>query len=159
MRATERRPLEWADQAPLIVQATGTSPAPPEVVFDVLADHERWPEWFGAVKRVEVTGERAGVGASRRVHIPGGTFEEVFIAWDRGERWSFTVTAARPPILRALVEDCRLTPDGTGTRIDYRMCFEPTRWAAPVMRLVAGQMRKQLQTSIDALGRRAADLA
>ena len=157
MAATERRTLEWAETAPLVVRATATSAAPPDAVFAVLADHERWPEWFGAVRRVVVTGAREGVGASRRVHIPGGVFEEDFIAWDPGQRWAFTVTAARPPICRALVEDCRLTPARDGTHIEYRMCFEPTRWAAPVMRLVAGSMRRQLQTAMDALARRAAE--
>ena len=156
MGATERRTLEWADRAPLVVQATATSPAAPEAVFAVLADHERWPEWFRSVRRVVVTGEREGVGATRRVHIPGASFDEVFIAWDVGSRWSFTVTSARPRLFRALVEDCRLTPVDGGTRIDYRMCFEPTAWSAPVLRLVAGQMRKQLQAALDALAERAA---
>jgi uncharacterized protein YndB with AHSA1/START domain len=154
--ATEQRSLEWADQAPLIVQATATSTAPPEAVFAVLADHERWPEWFGAVTRVVVTGAREGVGATRRVHLPGASFEEVFLAWDVGSRWAFTVTAARPKLMRALVEDCRLTPADGGTHIDYRMCFEPTRWSGPVMRLVAGRMRAQLQGAVDALALRAA---
>ena len=66
MGATEQRSLEWADGAPLIIRATATSTAPPEAVFAVLADHERWPEWFGAVRRVVVTGAREGVGATRR---------------------------------------------------------------------------------------------
>jgi hypothetical protein len=159
MRATERRPIDWAERAPLVVQATATSAAPPDAVFAVLADHERWPEWFRNVKRVEVTGPREGVGAQRRVHVPGAAFEEEFIVWDVGSRWSFTVTAARPRILRALVEDCRLTSTDGGTHIDYRMCFEPTTWSGPVMRLLAGQMRRQLQGAVDELARRAAHRA
>lgn len=158
MKPTETRDLAWADQAPLIVRGTATSAAPPSAVFAVLADHERWPEWFGAVRRVEVLGPATGVGARRRVHIPGARFEEVFLAWDEGERWSFTVTGARPRIFRALVEDCRLRPAGDGTAIEYRMCFEPYAWSAPVMRLVAGQMRRQLQASVDALAQRAASV-
>lgn len=156
MGATERRTLDWAERAPLIVQATATSIAPPGAVFAVLADHERWPEWFGNVRRVVVTGSRSGVGAARRVHIPGASFEEEFIAWEEGTRWAFTVTSARPRFFRALVEDCRLAPAGDGTRIDYRMCFEPTAWSAPLLRLAAGQVRKQLQAAVDELAVRAA---
>ncbi len=151
VRPIERRSLDWAEQAPLIVQATATAAAGPEAVFAVLADHERWPEWFPSVTRVEVIGAREGIGAQRRVHVPGASFEEEFIAWEVGARWSFTVTAARPRFMRALVEDCRLTPVADGTHLDYRMCFEPTAWAAPVMRLAAGRMRQQLQRAMDQL--------
>ena len=42
-----------------------------------------------------------------------GFTEEEFLAWEPGRRFAFTVTHARWPGLKAMVEDVRLEPDGT----------------------------------------------
>ena len=122
----------------------------------MLADHTRWPEWFPNVRKVEVIGPAAGVGARRRVHIPGAAFEEEFIVWEPGVRWSFTGTAARPGVARSLVEDCRLeaTPSG-GTAISYGMYFTPAPALAPFVRLGVGALRRNLTKAMGRLATRA----
>lgn len=150
------RPISWIDQAPLAVRGTGTTSASPREVFAVLADHERWPEWFGNVRKVEVLGPATGVGARRRVTVPRLVVEEEFIVWDEGERWAFTATAARPALFRSLVEDCVLTAraDG-GTDLTYTMYFQPTALAAPLMRLGARLLTKTIDSAMRGLAARA----
>lgn len=136
------RTLDWIDRAPLRVEATARSTAPPEAVFAVLADHERWPEWFPSVRKVIVLGPAEGVGARRRVVIPGAWVDEEFIAWTPGERWAFTARAAKPRFTRSLVEDCRLAPlAGGGTEITYTMYLDPPAGLRAVMRLATGRIR------------------
>jgi carbon monoxide dehydrogenase subunit G len=156
MGAMVERDLEWAASAPLAVTGRATSTAPPERVFGVLADHERWPEWFVGVKQVEVLGPAEGVGARRRVSVPGATVEERFIAWDVGQRWAFTGTAARPGFLRSLVEDCILEPHGEGgTAITYTMHLDPSPLFRPLVRLARGSLTKRLDRAVQALAARA----
>ncbi len=148
--------LVWAASSPLAVTGRATSTAPPERVFAVLADHERWPEWFAGVKKVEVLGPAEGVGARRRVSIPGATVEERFIAWDVGQRWAFTGTSARPRFVRSLVEDCTLVPHGDGgTAITYTMHLDPAPLLRPLMQLAKGSLTKNLDRAMAALARRA----
>lgn len=154
------RDLGWTPEAPLTVTGRATSAASPERVFGILADHERWPEWFSGVKRVEVLGPAEGVGARRRVTIPGATVEERFIAWDVGERWSFTGTAAKPRFVRSLVEDCQLVPHGdTGTAITYTMHMDPAPLFRPLLALSKPRLTKNLDSAMAALARRAEESA
>lgn len=155
MRGLEQRDLDWIDRAPVSVVATAESSASPGAVFAVLADHERWPDWFPSVRRIEVLGPATGVGARRRVTIPGAVIDEQFIAWDPGVRWAFTGTAARPGIVRSLVEDCRLeaTPTG-GTAISYGMHFAPAPLATPFARLARRGLGKNLQRAMRQLATR-----
>ena len=138
------------------VEAQAESTASPDAVFAVLADHERWPEWFPSVRKVTVIGAREGVGARRRVAVPGATFDEEFIVWDPGVRWSFTGLAARPRITRSLVEDCRLTGlEGGGTAISYTMYLDPPPALRWLFKLVAGRMRANNTKALENLATRA----
>ena len=151
------RPIEWIQLAPLAIEGRAESTAPPSEVFAVLADHERWPEWFPSVRKVEVLGPAEGVGARRRVHIPGAKIDEEFIVWEPGMRWSFTATAASPEVMTSLVEDCRLeaTPNG-GTRITYTMYIEPHAGLRLFVKLGAGRMRANNNRAMQNLASRAA---
>lgn len=156
MGALVPRTLEWIDSAPLRVDAHAESRASPADVFAVLADHERWPEWFPAVRKVTVLGAATGVGARRRVHIPGASIDEEFIAWDEGERWSFTGYAATPRFTRSLVEDCVLIRTaGGGTSITYTMYLDPPPALRPLLRLAAGRIRASNGKALANLARRA----
>ena len=156
MATTTRRTLEWSEQAPVRAQGVARTGASPEAVFAVLADHERWPEWFPNVKAVEVLGPAEGVGARRRVKIPGMAVDEEFIAWEPGRLFAFTATACRPGAFRSLVEHCRIEPvDGGGCEVTWTMCIEPARLLAPVMKAATGTLSKNLTAAMEALGRRA----
>jgi uncharacterized protein YndB with AHSA1/START domain len=149
--------IDWINRAPLRVEARAESAASPDKVFAVLADHERWPEWFPSLRKVTVLGPAEGVGARRRVVIPGMTVDEEFIVWEPGARWTFTGYEARPRFTRSLVEDCVLTPlpDG-GTAISYTMYMDPAGLAGFVVKLGVGRMRKNNTKAMQNLAARAA---
>lgn len=153
------RPIDWIDSAPVRIEATATSAAAPEQVFAVLADHERWTEWFPQVRKVEVTGPATGVGARRRVTIPGAKIDEEFIVWEPGQRWSFTGTAATVRLVRSLVEDCRLTSLASGgTAINYTMYLDPPVPMRPLFGLLGSQIAKNNQQAMANLAARAVAL-
>lgn len=153
-----RQDLRWTESAPIALVGRATTTATPATVFAELADHERWPEWFPNVKKVEIIGPAAGVGARRRVFIPGGAVEEEFIAWEPGARWAFTGTAARPPFVRSIVEDCHLIPIGDGgTAITYTMYLQPTAWSRPLLAVAKIGIQKGLQKGMEQLAARAAN--
>lgn len=159
MSTLQPRTIKWIDSAPVRIAASARSTASPDAVFAVLADHERWPEWFTSVKSVEVIGaSAAGVGARRRVKVPGLTVDEEFIVWEPGVRWSFTGLEARPGVTRSLVEDCRLTPvaDDGGTDITYTMYLDPPAWLRPVVAVLSSQLRRNNTKAMENLARRAA---
>jgi uncharacterized protein YndB with AHSA1/START domain len=155
--ALAKQTIEWIERAPMRIEARANSTAPPDKVFAVLADHERWPEWFPSVRKVTVLGPGAGVGARRRVTIPGSRVDEEFIMWTPGERWSFTAYDARPRFTRSLVEDCILTPlpDG-GTAISYTMYLDPVGITGWLMKRAVGRIRKNNTHAMQNLAERAA---
>ena len=88
MGTAEQKTLGWIDQAPFSFSGSAMTKASPDAVFAVLADHERWPEWFPVITKTVVLGEqREGVGTRRLTNIPGGSIEEVILAWDVGRRF------------------------------------------------------------------------
>lgn len=160
MAALTPRPIDWIDRAPIQIEARSESGASPEDVFAVLADHERWPEWFPSVKAVTVIGAASGVGARRRVSVPGLTVDEEFIVWEPGVRWTFTGLAAKPGILRSLIEDCRLEPlPSGGTSICYTMYLEPPKVMVPLVRLAAPQIKRNNTRALANLAERAASIS
>ena len=96
------RPFDWLATAPVRIEATREMAVSASVAFAVVADHERWPEWFAQLKRVEVTGAPTGVGGQRRVALAGVVVDEVFIAWEPDRLFAFTVTHASRPMAKAL---------------------------------------------------------
>jgi hypothetical protein len=108
------------------------------------------------VRTVTVLGAASGVGARRRVTIPGATVDEEFIVWEPGARWSFTGLTARPRFTRSLVEDCRLAPSGSGgTAISYSMYLDPPPLLRPLTKLLAGGIRANLRRALARLADRA----
>lgn len=156
MKPLQTQPLSWIDQAPIHLSATRSTKASPEAVFAELADHERWPEWFPNVKHVEVIGPAEGVGAKRRVEVPGMVVEEEFIAWDPGVRWAFTGTAAKPALFTSLIEDCQLTAraDG-GTDVTYTMHIGTSALRRPLVQLTGGRIRRSIGQAMENLAKRA----
>jgi len=159
MAALVQQTIEWTELAPIRIEAKSESVAPPADVFAVLADHEHCPEWFPLVRKVTVLGAAAGVGARRRVSIPGATVDEEVIVWEPGVRWSFTGIAARPRFTRSLLEDCILGElESGGTAISYTMYLDPPGALRPLVRGLAGRIQANNNRAVANLARRAAGL-
>lgn len=147
----ERQP-EWIVEAPIRTEARRTIAASPDAVWEVIADHERWPQWFPALRSVTVTGEAAGVGGRRRVTIPGIRFDEVFTAWEPGRLFAFTVVATRPPLLAAMAESLTLSEAADGsTTVVYRQGFEPRRGFGWFWGRNLGRMQASLEDGLAGL--------
>ena len=101
--------------------------APPEIVFEVLTDHRRYPE-ITALRKAELEreGEPApnGLGAVRALTLAGPPMREEVIAYEAPRRFSYKVLSGLP--VRDHVGTVELTPEGDGTRIAYAVHTTPT---------------------------------
>jgi hypothetical protein len=99
--------------------------APVDRVWPLLAEAERWKEWsFLDRSDLERPGDPApdGVGAVRRFTRFGiGSREEV-VLWDPPRHLGYIILQGFP--VRRYRADITLTPDGSGTVIDWRASFD-----------------------------------
>ncbi|MFZ1866167.1 MAG: SRPBCC family protein, partial [Polyangiales bacterium] len=64
------RNTDFVDTAPIRITTVVTAKATPEEVWAVMADNERWPEWFNAAKSCRTTSDvSGGVGSTRWIHV------------------------------------------------------------------------------------------
>jgi uncharacterized protein YndB with AHSA1/START domain len=107
------------------VHVTRTIPAPPEAVFDRLADHANYERFRGIhASRLLREGEPApnGVGALREIKVRPLTFEEEIKAYERPTRLDYLIVKLNVPFEHH-GGSIRLTPDGEGTHVDWRSSF------------------------------------
>ena len=101
--------------------------APADVVFDVLTDARRYPE-YTPIRRVEMEregeGDPNGEGAIRALHVVGPTIRERVIEHERPERFSFEVVSGAPGI-SAYVGTQTYGAEASGTRVTYRVELSP----------------------------------
>ncbi|WP_369240996.1 SRPBCC family protein [Streptomyces sp. R21] len=147
--------LDFIRTAPLRLVFARVVAAPPEAVFHALAeDVEGWSEWFWAV----TSARRSDSG--REVRLRGGTrFQETVLVADSPEVYAYRVDVTNAPGARALVEEWRLTPDGTGTRVQWTFAADgsaPFRFA---LRLARVGMGRAFRDAVTALDRRLASAA
>jgi uncharacterized protein YndB with AHSA1/START domain len=141
---------DFVETAPLrLVFARGVA-APPEAVFRALAeDVPGWSEWFSAVTLARPTHD----GAGREVRLRGGTrFEETVLVAEAPEVYAYRVDVTNAPGARALVEEWRLTPDGTGTRVQWTFAADgsaPFRFALKLGRAGLGRAFRDAVTALD----------
>lgn len=101
--------------------------APPEIVFEVLTDHRRYPEITPLRKAVlEREGEPApnGLGAVRVLSAVGPPMREEVIAYDPPHRFSYKLLSGLP--FRDHVGTVELTPLDEGTQVIYAVHTTPT---------------------------------
>ena len=157
MAAMIRKPAEWTDRAPVKFRASREMHASPQEVWDVLCDHDRWPEWFPALDGARATGG-TGIGSTRTVVI-GKKFDidEEFIVWDEPRSWGFSVVAAEGPLgrmaetLNERVDIQVLSPDRV--RVTYLMAFQPRKRAGLLFRAAKRPMTKNLRDALAGLER------
>ncbi|MEU1116980.1 MULTISPECIES: SRPBCC family protein [unclassified Streptomyces] len=142
--------LDFVDTAPLRLVFSREVGAPPDAIYRALADDVTgWPRWFTAVTLCRPTGG----GTGREVRLKGGTrFRESILAADAPERYTYRVDETNAPGLRALVEEWRLSPAGTGTRVRWTFALDgpaPLRGALKLGRAGLGRAFRDAVTALD----------
>lgn len=155
MQPLTPRSLEWTDTAPVRAVGTRRIAASADAIWAVIADHERWGEWFTPIDEVTPGDPSTGVGGTRTVRVGPIEVEEEFLAWEPGRRFAFTVTHSTRPGIRSMNEDIRLVPDGPdATTVTYTMALDPLggRFVRPVL---APLLRRNLKAALAGLEERA----
>lgn len=154
MPSLEPRTYDWLSAAPVRIEVSREMAVSAAAAFAVIADHERWPEWFSQLKRVEVTGAPTGVGGQRRVALAGVVVDEVFIAWEPDRLFAFTVTHASRPMAKSMAEAVQVEPLGPDRcRVTYTQAIEPPGWIKPVVPVMKRSMRSMLTKALAGLER------
>jgi uncharacterized protein YndB with AHSA1/START domain len=131
--------MEINRDAPAVASSEIDVQAPPEVVWDVLTDFERWPEWNPDVKSLSIEGPVAPGTQFRWNTGPlriTSTLREVKRPWSIG--WTgkaFGIGA---------VHMWRFEPRQGGTLVHTE-----ESWEGPLPGLLPGRMQKALQQSFD----------
>ncbi|WP_274917204.1 SRPBCC family protein [Streptomyces sp. WZ-12] len=146
--------LGFAASAPLRLTFSTEVAAPPGAVYAALADDvPGLPEWFAAVSRAEPTPD----GRGREITLTGGVrFAETLLATEPAARYAYRIDTTNAPVVRALLEDWRLTPAGAGTRVRWTFAADGPaafRWLMPLARPALG---RAFRVALRALDRRLA---
>lgn len=126
--------------------------APPEVVWEVLADHAGISAWTpipSARLTSEGDGDRNGVGAVREFGLgvgPAFVVEEV-TAFDAPTRLAYTMRRGLP--VRSYVGETTLVADGDGTEVTWSITYEPSvAVLAPVLRPIVATVLRSLSDGL-----------
>lgn len=108
------------------IGATGTSSAPPEAVWALLADVTTWSSWGAwdsATLQREAPGGGEDVGAVRELRLGRTRSVEELTALEPGRRMAYRLTGGNLPV-RDYAAEVTLspTPEG-GTEIAWRSAF------------------------------------
>jgi uncharacterized membrane protein len=125
--------------------------APPEKVFAVLCDVERWPEWTPTMISVQRLDRGPfAIGSSARVRQPK-LRASVWRVTELQDGRNFTWTT-RSPGLR-MTAGHLIEPEGAGSRVE--LSFELSGWIAPVAsRLYGGLIEQYVAAESQALKQR-----
>ncbi len=109
-------------------EVTARSAAPPERVFELLADATSWPRWAGSLiahASWEREGNPApgGAGAIRRLGRWPMFGREQVVASEPPSHHAYTTLSGNP--VRNYRADVSLVPNGYGTLITWSAAFEP----------------------------------
>lgn len=142
--------LDFTGSAPLRLVFTREMAAAPEAVYHALAEETTgWPRWFTAVAACRP----ADGGRGREVRLRGGTrFRETVLAAEAPHRYAYRVDETNAPGPRALVEEWRLSPAGTGTRVRWTVAADgpaPFRLLLRIGRAGVGRAFRDAMTRLD----------
>lgn len=114
--------LDFLEVAPVrLVFAREISATPAEAYHAIAEEVESLPTWFRSVKRATPHDE----GARRTVQLTGGIrFEETILAKEPDEVYAYRVDETNAPGVRHLVEEWRITPAGTGSRVQWTFAVD-----------------------------------
>ncbi|MFF3692802.1 SRPBCC family protein [Streptomyces sp. NPDC002221] len=114
--------LDFVDSAPVRLVYAARVSAGPDAVYRTLAEKvSQTPAWFSSV----VAARPVDGGAGREVRLRGGVFfRETIMATVPGERYAYRIDETNTPGVAAMLEDWRLSPDGSGTRVRWTMAVD-----------------------------------
>ncbi|MBW5484971.1 SRPBCC family protein [Streptomyces bambusae] len=143
--------LDFTESAPVRLVFEAVATAAPEAVYRALAeDVAGWPRWFRAVSGARPTHG----GAGREVTLRGGVrFAETIMAADPEQRYAYRVDTTNVPGVQALLEEWRLTPSGSGTRVRWTFAADgaaPFRLALTAARPGLGLSFRTAVRTLDA---------
>ncbi|CAL9622037.1 SRPBCC family protein [Streptomyces sp. enrichment culture] len=141
---------EFASVAPVRLVFEREISAAPPAVFDALArDVAGWTAWF----RVLTLARPLDGGAGREIRLLGAArFRETILAAEEPDVYAYRVDVTNVPGARAMVEEWRLEPAGTGTRVRWTMAVDgvaPFRLAMKAGRLGLAAGFRDAMTSLD----------
>jgi uncharacterized protein YndB with AHSA1/START domain len=131
--------MEVDQSAPAVASSEIEIAAPPEIVWDVIADFDSWPEWNPEVKSMSIGGPVAE-GTRFRWSAGPGTITSTL---QRVERPNLIVWTGKTLGIDA-VHVWRFEPRDSGTLVRTE-----ESWAGLLPRLLRGRMQKALQESLD----------
>ncbi|WP_171162837.1 SRPBCC family protein [Streptomyces sp. I05A-00742] len=142
-----------AGSAPLRLTFVSRTAAEPARVYRALAeDVTAWPRWYRVVtlaRPLDGTGRRR-----REIRLMGGArFEETVMAADAPERYAYRVDATNVPGLRAVLEDWRLAPAGSGTLVRWTLALDAPLPLRCLVLLGRPVMRRTFRDAVRALDR------
>ena len=146
------RPRRWADRLtgfapgiPYVVAETHVN-APPEAVWERVADLAGMESWSGLPVRVE-TPAPYGVGTVRRLKMTGAWVTEEVVAWDPPRSYAYELTGGAP--LSGHHGEVHLIPESGGTRVRWAVRF---RARVPLTgATTAAVLRRRLQRALSGL--------
>lgn len=156
MHPCRRVELGWLDQAPLRFSNTVDIALAPEDLFDVLARADTWSRWATVITRVDYTSPAPyGVGTTRVVSMRGGIVgDEEFLAWEPGEHLAFRFNSCSTPAVGAFLEDYRIEPVATGSRLTWALGQElagPSRIFSPLTKPLTNAMFRRFLRNLQTL--------
>ncbi|MFD9391370.1 SRPBCC family protein [Streptomyces sp. NPDC060000] len=144
--------LGFVGTAPVRLVFAQEMSASPERVFHALAeDVSGWAEWFPAVTSVRPLDD----GAGRDVRLwGGGRFRETVLAAEGPRVYAYRVDVTNAPGARALVEEWRLSPAGTGTRVQWTFAADGNGVFRAVLRPARAGLGRSFRGAVTRLDRR-----
>ncbi|MGA5435285.1 SRPBCC family protein [Streptomyces cellulosae] len=141
---------EFASVAPVrLVFEREITAAPPAVFHALARDVAGWTAWF----RVLTLARPLDGGAGREIRLLGAArFRETILAAEEPDVHAYRVDVTNVPGARAMVEEWRLEPAGTGTRVRWTMAVDgvaPFRLAMKAGRLGLAAGFRDAMTSLD----------
>jgi uncharacterized protein YndB with AHSA1/START domain len=126
--------------------------APPRAVFRALADDVvGWAQWFPAVTVARPVRD----GAGRDIQLRGGArFLETVLVTRAPDVYAHRVDVTNVPGARAVAEEWRLVPIGSGTRVQWTLAADGTAPFRAALNLAGAGLGRTFRDSLAALDRR-----
>lgn len=121
--------------------------APPDTVWQVLADFDRIADWAPNVDHsCLLTEQDSGEGVVRRVQVGRMVLTETIQSWQPGSSLSYAISGL-PPVIRSVVNTWRLEPQAGGTLVT--LTTDVDAGGRPPQQLVARVVGRKLASASD----------